>query len=189
MCSNWDSLKEMSSNLEPWRYPHGIEYVLVNSSFLIDKEEFMTARKDLVFSIFMVALSIALAVQSFRFPSDSAFFPRVLSILLLSLSVLLLVRVFRQLPPEDRTDGIRGNAFNLMKSPPILVFGSTVLYVVVIPFLGFLVSTALFLFGSILFLNRRRPVLAAIYGICYAATIYFLFHTVLKVTLPSGWLL
>ena len=149
----------------------------------------MAARKDLVFSICMVVLSIVLAVQSFRYPSDSAFFPRVLSILLLLLSLLLLIRAFRQPPREVRTGGIREHAFILMKSQPMLVFGSTALYIVMIPVLGFLAITALFLFGSILFLNRRRPVLAAIYGICYAATIYFLFHTVLKVTLPSGWLL
>jgi hypothetical protein len=149
----------------------------------------MAARKDLVFSIFMVALSIALIVQSFRVPAESAFFPRVLSILLLSLSVLVLIRSLRQPPGEASAAGIRGNVFSLMKSPPILVFGSTVLYIVMVPVLGYLVSTAVFLFGSILFLYRRRPVLAAIYGICYAVAIYFLFHTVLGVTLPRGWLL
>ena len=162
MCLNWDSLKEMIRNLEPWRYPHGIEYVPVNSRFLIDKEEFMAARKDLACSICMVVLSTVLAVQSFRYPADSAFFPRVLSILLLLLSLLLLIRAFRQSPREDRTSGIRGNAFSLMKSQPMLVFGSTALYIVMIPVLGFLVSTALFIFGSILFRDRRKLIVAAI---------------------------
>ena len=149
----------------------------------------MAARKDFAFSICMVVLSIVLAVQSFRYPADSAFFPRVLSILLLLLSLLLLIRAFWQPPREDRTGGIRGNSFSLMKSPQIVVFGSATLYIAVIPVLGFLVSTALFLFGSILFLDRRKLIVAAIYGICFSAAIYFVFHAVLGVTLPRGWLL
>ncbi|MCX5825101.1 MAG: tripartite tricarboxylate transporter TctB family protein [Deltaproteobacteria bacterium] len=149
----------------------------------------MAARKDLAFSICMVVLSIVLAVQSFRYPADSAFFPRVLSVLLLLLSLLLLFRAFRRPPKEDRTGGIRGNAFSLMKNQPVLVFGSTVLYVVMIPVLGFLVSTALFIFGSILFRDRRKLIVAAIYGICFSAALYFVFHAVLGVTLPRGWLL
>ena len=149
----------------------------------------MAPRKDLVFSICMVVVSIVLAVQSFRYPADSALFPRVLSILLLLLSLLLVIRVFRQPPSEDRTGGIRGNAFSLMKNQPMLVFGSTVLYVVMIPVLGFLVSTALFIFGSILFRDRRKLVVAAIYGICFPAVIYVVFQAVLGVTLPRGWLL
>jgi putative tricarboxylic transport membrane protein len=149
----------------------------------------MAARKDLVFSICMVLLSIVLAVQSFRYPSDSAFFPRVLSILLLLLSLLLLIRAFRQPPREERTGIIRGDAFSLMKSTPMVVFGSATLYIAVIPVLGFLVSTALFLFGSILYFDRRKLIVAAIYSICFSAAIYFVFHAVLGVTLPRGWLL
>ncbi len=148
----------------------------------------MAVRKDLVFSMFMVALSIALAVQSFRFPADSAFFPRVLSILLLCLSALLLFRALRRPPGEAGAAGIR-NIASQRKSTPILVFGSTALYVAAIPVLGFLAGTALFLFGSILFLHRRRPVLAVVYGLCFSAALYFLFHSVLKVSLPRGWLL
>jgi len=149
----------------------------------------MAARKDLVFSLCMMALSIVLAVQSFRYPSDSAFFPRVLSILLLLLSLLLLIRAVRQPPREDRTGGIRANAVSMMRSTPMVVFGSAVLYIAVIPVLGFLVSTALFIFGSILFRDRRKLVVAAIYGICFPAAIYFVFHAVLGVSLPRGWLL
>jgi len=148
----------------------------------------MAARKDLVFSICMVVLSIVLAVQSFRYPADSALFPRVLSILLLLLSLLLLIRAFWQPPREDRIAG-RGDVFSLMKSQPVLVFGSTVLYIVMIPVLGFLISTALFIFGSILFRDRRKLIAAAIYGICFSAAIYFVFQAVLGVTLPRGWLL
>jgi putative tricarboxylic transport membrane protein len=112
-----------------------------------------------------------------------------LSILLLLLSLVLVIRVFREPPSEDRTDGIRGNTFSLMKSQPVLVFGSTLLFIVMIPVLGFLVSTALFIFGSILFRDRRKLVVAAIYGICVSAAIYVVFQAVLGVTLPRGWLL
>jgi hypothetical protein len=147
----------------------------------------MTRRKDLVFGISMAALSIALAIQSFRYPADSAFFPRILSLLLLALSLVILIRALRR--PKGEAGGGPAGVSAFMKSPPVLVFGATVLYVVLIPFLGFLVSTALFLFGSILFLNRRRPVLAILCGIGYAAALYALFHTVLKVTLPAGWLM
>lgn len=151
----------------------------------------MTRRKDLLFGLCMAALSIALAVQSFRYPADSAFFPRILSLLLLALSLVIVIRSLRR-PGAQKEEGVAGGsagAAALMKSPPVLVFTATVLYVMAIPFLGFLVSTALFLFGSILFLNRRRPVLAILYGIGYAASLYALFHAVLKVTLPAGWLM
>jgi putative tricarboxylic transport membrane protein len=149
----------------------------------------MAARREIAFSICMVALSSFLTFQSFRYPADSAFFPRVLSLLLLLLSLLLLTRAFRQSPREGRTGGTRGNAFSLINNQPILVFGSTTLYVVMIPILGFLVSTALFIFGSIVFRDRRRLVVAAIYGVCFSAALYFAFHAVLGVTLPRGWLL
>jgi putative tricarboxylic transport membrane protein len=149
----------------------------------------MADRKNFIFSICMVLLSSYLTIQCFRYPLESALFPRFLAVLLLLLSLVLLIRALRQ----PRQAGPKGPLFvidsGFLKNPPVQVFGIAAVYVVLISVLGFVVSTALFIFASVSFLDPKKRKFALVYGLCYSAILYVVFHYILGAALPEGWLI
>ena len=73
-------------------------------------------------------------------------------------------------------------------TPPLmLVYASLTLgYILVIDFAGFVPSSALFLFLSILYLYRKGPVISLLVSVNALALIYIVFRVVFKVILPEG---
>jgi hypothetical protein len=55
--------------------------------------------------------------------------------------------------------------------------------------IGFVVSTALFIFASVSLLDRQKRKFALLYGLCYSAVLYVVFHYILGAALPAGWLI
>ena len=149
----------------------------------------MAERRDFFFGLCMVLLSSFLTIQSFRYPADSSLFPRFLAVLLLALSLLLFMRTLKQ----SRKVKVQRPPLKVspewLKSTPVRVFGATAAYIAMTSVLGFIVSTALFIFGVISFLDRKRWKTGLLYGVCYSLILYAAFRFVLGATLPSGWLI
>lgn len=73
---------------------------------------------------------------------------------------------------------------------PVLIFAATtIVYVALIPVIGFYVMTAVFLIGLMLALGIRKPLLYLGIPIIVIAVIYLAFTMQLKVPLPEGVLL
>jgi hypothetical protein len=145
---------------------------------------------DRVFAVGMLVLSILLVVQSFRYPADSAQFPRFLSIVLLLLSALLAIRAARaggrpEPPPPvaavPRPAGVAAR-------PALFVFLVTGLYILAIQWLGFLSASVAFMLACPVALGNRRWAGALLWGLFFPAGLYLLFHSLLRVHLPAGWL-
>lgn len=158
------------------------------------------SRKDRLFAGGMLLLSLALTIQSFRYPAESAQFPRFLSVLLVFLSALMVIRVVRAVrtgadrtrpddPHAGRPQLSRPGLRTFLSSPGVFVFASTALYVLAIQWLGFLAGSVGFMVTCALALGSRRWVLVFVWGLAFPAVLYLLFHSVLGLQLPAGWLM
>jgi hypothetical protein len=155
------------------------------------------SRKDRLFAGGMLLLSLVLLAQSFRYPAESAQFPRFLSVLLVLLSVLLVIRDLRAGNAQAGPNAVQAArpqraGFGLgafVSSPGVFVFASTGLYVLAIQWLGFLAGTVCFMVTCALALGNRRWALVLVWGVAFPAALYLLFHSVLGLQLPAGWLM
>jgi len=79
------------------------------------------------------------------------------------------------------------NFVDLITPKLILFFASiTFAYIMIINQLGFLISSILFLFFSILSLYRQGPLLALLISVNVLAIIYVVFRVIFKVILPEA---
>ena len=70
----------------------------------------------------------------------------------------------------------------------LICIAGALIYVILLPYLGFLISTALFLFVMFCWLKAPNKIAALILAVAVALGMYTLFKIGLKVPLPTGFL-
>lgn len=147
--------------------------------------------KDRVFASGSIILALYLGYQSFAYPVESAFFPRVLSVLLGFLALLLFVRISVKI----RKDRARENAswekssfsseFRAIRSAG-MVFVSIVVYGVLLMLVNYEVASVTYLVAMMLLFGFKRPL--AICGIAAGLTLllYVVFFHLLGVSRPES---
>lgn len=163
--------------------------------------------RDIVSALFVIALAafifiFSLNIEKSRFTNLGAdFFPKLISAILASLGFLLLGLSVRKLRREDAKGGApaaepeagaglqekRGGIF--ARNADWMSILLIVLYAVGLRYLGFVLSTAVYLFFQMIVLTVKgeRRVLA--YGLIAVVTplvIYFLFTRAFHLMLPQG---
>ena len=159
-------------------------------------------RRDLYFSISIICISLYLMMKSFSYPANSSFFPRILSILLLALSLIVLLKLFRQRigggllkKHEEQTsiekfriEKYKSGKRSIWKNPVIIVFFSLVLYVGITPLIGFFMASILFMFVFLLLNGLRNWLVLLIISIVPVAILYFSFSIFFHILFPTGYL-
>jgi len=141
--------------------------------------------KNLAIVIFVMILSILLAIASFGAGSPEAYlFPRIITSIMLLLSLLLLVFHFYEKNYQIET-------INISKLSPILIL--IIFFIFTGEYLGFYFSTSIiFLTVSYFYFPQKKDVkkllLILLIGTCFMTTIYFLFSFLLKVQVPRFFL-
>ncbi|MFA5851459.1 MAG: tripartite tricarboxylate transporter TctB family protein [Spirochaetales bacterium] len=113
----------------------------------------------------------------------SGYVPKFLSIvsIVLSLALLVLTLLKKKIGPTEKTDeDIKGGIFTVM---------ALAAYVILFEFLGFLVSTALYLFVQIMILSNeknRKFLVLGIISIVVPLVIYGLFKSLFNMPFPTG---
>lgn len=79
---------------------------------------------------------------------------------------------------EDKQDTIR----------TLVCLGSSVVYIFLLPYLGFITATTLFLFGLFCWLKAKNKLLAFVLAVVVTMSMYALFGLGLKVPLYTGFL-
>lgn len=110
---------------------------------------------------------------------DSYIFPLILGALLLLLSIIYFVQSGGPKDAKSFMDGV--NVPLLLK-----LFGTTVLYALILEPLGFVIATAIFLFGNMLLLGLRNWVKLTLISVGFAIGVYAVFVYVLEVSLARG---
>jgi len=131
----------------------------------------------------MICLSILFIITSSSFPPENAgpaVIPRLYSLLIIIFSALLLVNVYRKKLSADPKNGdIRGLLTAIM---------TLVGYIVLIPLIGYFISSFIFLITLMYVLSYRRHVVIWSVAIGWTLFSYIIFYNLLYIQLPLGQL-
>lgn len=141
----------------------------------------MLTNKERLFSLGILATSLLLTLQSFRYPAESSHFPRFLCLLMTLFSVLLLARSAKR-----AADGEKGEGFSKGAKIPAMVFSATAAYVFAVNYVGYFVSTVVFMFLAMFLFGERRILPMAGATAVFLGVVYALFVSFLGLRLPEG---
>jgi putative tricarboxylic transport membrane protein len=116
------------------------------------------------------------------YPEGQVFYLQMLNIALMALSTLLIYQ-------SVKNKGLKRSKEAVSYTRVILTFALGVLYVLAIPYLGYILSTVIFLMVTMWLLGFKKPVPVVMVAIGCAAVIYFGFQRGLSIPLPAGSLL
>ncbi|CAM4073609.1 tripartite tricarboxylate transporter TctB family protein [Mesobacillus thioparans] len=148
----------------------------------------MLTRINQKIAVGLALISAFYLVLSYNLPKypnaiiDADMVPKGLGFLLLFFAFLLFLDKKEETEAEKQKRTItRGNVLILLA---VLVF--ILIYIFLLEIMGFLIMTALFIFGCSLFLGYKKHVTNAIVSVLFSFIIYGLFNYLLKINLPAG---
>ncbi len=135
----------------------------------------------MVIGFFLIS-SIILYLQTLTFPTNSevgpAVVPRLWILIIIPLSLLLLFRTFK------RQDKVEANGTRI---DIVLIFiGFLVLYSIAMNFIGYFISTFLFIVAGILYLGYKNHKITLIVATSWILFSYIIFYKILFIPLPIG---
>ena len=138
----------------------------------------------LILVISLLILHQSYAISGFSSVSSAGVFPMIASFAM-AVSAAAIILKNRTLAAPDPALG-----FLRRVAPPAVVVFTLLIgaYMLTLEPLGFLLSSFLFLFLSMLYLERRNPLLLAVISAVSLGIIYLIFRTAFSVVLPQGWL-
>lgn len=135
----------------------------------------ITLHRDFVFGLAVLAVAIVVAVVSFGYAADSSWFPRVLSIFLGMMAVLLLFRS-RKLP------AVAASADQGQLAAALHVLAAGIVYALLIQVVSIEIATYVLLVGAMYFLGQRNAVVIALVATITMLLIKLLFFVMLDVS-------
>lgn len=147
---------------------------------------------EVMFSLLLAVFSVtafwqAFAISGFRGLSEPGVFPMLASATMLVSSLVILRDVLSK--PVTPEAGFARFQQEIVPMRLVGVIELILAYVVAMPLLGFVVSSAGFLFLSFWYLWRKGPLVSAVLTLSSLAVIYFIFRQIFQVVLPQGSLL
>ena len=145
---------------------------------------------DIVSALVLGALAILIHIEArgitprFKAGVDSGFFPEIVSVLLLVLSVAIGVRALRAGPGPDDGPPLGGWTPRVWTTCALMAAA-----IFSMEFIGFLAAAAVFLFLQMVVLTpagHHRYVFKAIVSVVLAVGVYFIFSKGFGLILPSG---
>jgi putative tricarboxylic transport membrane protein len=146
---------------------------------------------ELVFALLIVVFSavtswLSYGISGFTGKTTAGVFPMIASGVMMVSSVVIFVSATR-LPATPKSSN--GFLAEILTPRHLIMIGFIVAYVLLMPLIGFVASSAVFLFCSFQFLWRKNPLLILVLTGATLAIIYVIFREVFQVVLPQGTLL
>ncbi|MBQ1492573.1 MAG: tripartite tricarboxylate transporter TctB family protein [Blautia sp.] len=154
--------------------------------------------RDLILGILMLILGVSYTIFAQQIKtrpkitpsySSARIFPTLLGILLIILSVLLIIQGIRALKKEEAQEEASAKMSKVDLASIVLTFACMILYIVLLPLIGFILSTVIYLFLQITILapkEKRNILLFAIIAIVFTAIAFVAFRIGLSQMLPRG---
>lgn len=141
---------------------------------------------EALFALLLSLLSVgaiwkAYGIAGFEALSSPGAFPMAVSMAMLLSSLTITVRTFRA-----RLDPGNGILMDILPVSTAVIFVFILLYAVALKPLGFLPTSLIFLYVSILMLARRGVVFAGLVSVFCLVCIYVIFRLVFSVLMPEG---
>jgi putative tricarboxylic transport membrane protein len=159
--------------------------------------------KNIQSGIFLLLVSVVMfaATLSFKQLTASqvgpAFMPQIIAVLIGLMSIAIIIEGYRKVKsgteddPEEEGEEAEGNAKEVSYRPVIQSFVLMAAYVAVMPIVGFLITTIVYMFMQMMILSskpERRWLLFAVVSVVATSIIYYVFRNVFYIMLPSGLL-
>ena len=136
-------------------------------------------RGSIVAGVLLIGLAIAVWLGSVAFTADSSYFPRAVAAIMLGLTILMLL--------ENRTvrDQVvfEWEKFNYRRTA--IIFVITSIYLVVMAYVGFLITTPICLLIMMQVLEKGDWKVKILSSAITTAAIYYVFQMMLDVPLPA----
>jgi len=146
--------------------------------------------KEIFIPILLIFISVILYKAQVPYTRMAAFFPLILIILLLVLSVVYLIEIFYKKKYLDKIvvtkKQLSENKKKIYNITLILIL--LFLYIANISILGFVVSSLVFLIITPYLLGFRNIYILIIFSITFVLVVFLLFKIILTVPLPEGLL-
>jgi len=136
----------------------------------------------ILFGVFYGFLTANLPDRSLPNTPSPAFFPWIITLVILGLSVWLLLRGLRQ--PGVESEPIEAAKLRLAAAAMVLFL----LYLVAMPVLGFVLATLPFFAAMMMLYGERRPIWIGTGAIGFTVGLYIVFRHGFNVFLPQGLL-
>ena len=162
--------------------------------------------QDVISGFFLLIVSVAMFAVTFSFEALTVskvgpdFMPKIIASMIMIFSIIIIANglkkakvhnentgAYQESQGDDTKSVSKDEKKNLL--PVMMTLGLMIGYFVLIPILGFLLMTALYLFLQMLLLSHksnRKIWLFAILSIATSALIYYVFRSVFYVMLPTG---
>lgn len=144
-------------------------------------KDYVTGVGGLLASITIYFMSIEFVVEDGGLAKNPAYYPRALAILLAVMSVMLIIQAL----VAHHKISFKLNLFELRNAG--IIFGMILLYILGLQNIGFVVSTITFVLAGILVYGGKLRT-AIICSVTFTAAMYFIFHILLSVPMPTGLL-
>jgi putative tricarboxylic transport membrane protein len=149
--------------------------------------------RNYFFGVLALIFTIMFWISASRLPGRAIVFPRALLFILIPLFIwnaVSSVRGFRKtLADTDTAEERKWNCALGLNRPRIVVTLATLAYIVLMPILGFITSTVLYLMGLAFYLGIRKPMALTLFAAIYIGIVYAVFGLWLQVRLPTGILI
>jgi hypothetical protein len=150
--------------------------------FSMRQKNIIAAVVLIIFALIYGGLTAYLPVRTLPNTPDPSFFPWINTTIILVLSIWLLVRGLRQ--PIDPPVGDLGNR----RTKPIWAMGVFIIYLLIMPSLGFVLATIPFFAVMMVLYGERRARWIGGGALCTTMLLYVLFRHGFGVFLPRGLL-
>lgn len=140
---------------------------------------------NIIFGIIIICIGALFFGMTFDFPKltlepvGPSFMPRVYSVLLIMLGLLLIMNLFKNNEAANSID--RKNLKNVLFSMLLVL-----MYIILIRYIGFYISTLLFSISFLLFSRVRNKYVIISLPIGIITVIFIFFDKLLKVAIPLG---
>jgi putative tricarboxylic transport membrane protein len=155
----------------------------------------MMGKRNLASGLFFFAFGLFLGIKSqrlsvwSRFGPDEGFFPLAVAVIIMGLSLIVMVKAFISLREQQQNQRIaeqaKARTSGLKVSSYVVLM---LLYGALLEKIGFLITSALFLFLIIKFVEKQNWVRTISVGVASMIVSYVLFVYFLGVPLPRGWI-
>lgn len=146
--------------------------------------------KELFFAIAITVISAILFFISFTYPAKSSDFPKFLCGLMLLFSILILLKAVRS-EMEARKSGNREKSdekFISSLKVSAIIFSLTIAYVFGIMYIGYFVSSVIFLITMMSIFGKQKLLAKIIATLLFLIVIYVFFVSFLGLRLSQGLL-
>jgi len=142
---------------------------------------------DIISALLVIPICVYVFYESGRWPilpdmGNPAWIPRGVALCLLGAALRLLY-----LSLKGRALFLESRLARTDRARVLWVAALTGAYVIFVERIGFIATTAPYMFGFALVLGERRWVRLALFAVVVPLAAYLLFNTALNVPLPRGW--